>query len=842
MLVSETHLKVNIPFFIQGYNSYRTDRTFGRGGGVAVIIKNSLHHSLLPILTLNCIETIGVIVHPINNNDPLHIFACYSPNSSSIAFRDDLAKLTNRNFQFIAGGDFNCRHQQWNCYRSNQGGRALANLSINSNNCFVIAPNNHTHYSPRGYPSTLDLFITNTPNIVQNVETLSELNSNHLPVILSISFNCSQNPFLKQVFKYKYANWNLFRTNIENKISEYPNINTLHTINEIDSAIDQFTKIIVESRDIAVPKSIARHPDKLVLDNDTIVLIRLRNTRRRQYQRHRIPYLKNLINRLNFIINQNILKLINEKWQSKLENLVKGSKSYWKTVKTVKHKFQPIPPLKNENNNSIAFTNEEKSFALARQFSNNTLTSPDPLHIQESINYISHNFDDAIDEISGNEIKGLLHYVKPLKSPGVDGIPYLLLKKLPDSAIQFISILFNSCLKVHYFPSAWKISKVIPILKPGKDPTTPKSYRPISLLPSLSKLFENLIKTRLQNFVDENNIMIAEQFGFRNGHSTIHQVHRIINMVKHERSTTASTGLVMIDLENAFNSVWLNGLLHKLKLLNIPLYLLKILKSYLSERFFFVQVMNHPSVLTVSNIGVPQGAVLSPLLFNLYINDIPKFNNCHLALFADDIAIYCSNILSQIIINTLNRYINILESFFSKWRLKINSDKCESIYFTRCRAAHKIPNSKINIANRTIEWLDNIRYLGITLDKRLTFKPHLDKCITKSNKLISTLYPLINKKSKLNLDNKLLIYKALVLTAILYGAPILSDIAQVHKNKLQIIQNKFLKIILKVPFFYRTVTVHEETKMNYISDLMIEYKDRYMRRLPHINNCLINAL
>lgn len=267
-----------------------------------------------------------------------------------------------------------------------------------------------------------------------------------------------------------------------------------------------------------------------------------------------------------------------------------------------------------------------------------------------------------------------------------------------------------------------------------------------------------------------------------------------------------------------------------------------MIKSYISDRFFFVQVMNQCSALKLSTCGVPQGAVLSPLLFNLFVNDIPRYPNCHLALFADDIAIYTSHELSAPIINNLNNYVNNLVTYFNKWNLMINTDKCESIYFTRCRAVRKLPSSNIVIQGINLIWKNEVRYLGFTLDKSLTSKSHINKVIEKCNKLLKMLYPLINRNSKMNRNNKILIYKALVLTNILYGAPLFSNIATVHRKKLQIIQNKFLKIIMKKPRRFRTNILHQITSMKLVNDYIEEYQNRYYAKLPHIDNTLINNL
>lgn len=310
---------------------------------------------------------------------------------------------------------------------------------------------------------------------------------------------------------------------------------------------------------------------------------------------------------------------------------------------------------------------------------------------------------------STNEIKSITKTLRPFKAPGLDNIPNILLKKLPDAGYEFLATIFNSCLKIGYFPRLWKKSKIIPILKPGKDPTISSSYRPISLLSTLCKLLEYIIHNRISSFIDENNILINEQFGFRRQHSTVHQIHRIMNYIKTNRSHKKSTGMILIDLERAFDTVWINGLLHKLYSYNCPMFIIKILQSYLKNRQFQVSILNAYSSFFDIPAGVPQGSVLSPILFNLYINDIPKDPNCEIALFADDTAIYTSDELFAPILTKLNIYMSSLLSFFQNWKLKINESKCQAIYFTRCRAPNKIPQAPFIINNNNLPWENEVK-------------------------------------------------------------------------------------------------------------------------------------
>lgn len=198
--------------------------------------------------------------------------------------------------------------------------------------------------------------------------------------------------------------------------------------------------------------------------------------------------------------------------------------------------------------------------------------------------------------------------------------------------------IFNWCLCNGYFPKIFKDARVIPILKPGKNPKSPASYRPISMLSVMDKLFEKVVQARLTSFCDRNNVIHKHQFGFKKGHSTIHQIKRIEKMISHNMVNRKSTGVVLLDVEKAFDSVWHNGLLYKLHKFNLPIYLEKIIKSFLTDRVFSVCVDKKNSTLRDIPAGVPQGSILSPTLYSLFTSDFKSLKNQSVAFYADDSA------------------------------------------------------------------------------------------------------------------------------------------------------------------------------------------------------------
>ena len=194
-----------------------------------------------------------------------------------------------------------------------------------------------------------------------------------------------------------------------------------------------------------------------------------------------------------------------------------------------------------------------------------------------------------------------------------------------------LPIIFNNSINRSYFPKMWKEAKVFPILKKGKNPNDPASYRPISLTPSLSKVFEAIINNSLVNFCERNKIVPDSQFGFKHHHSTTHAIHKLLSDVNNHVAKSQLVGAALLDLEKAFDSVWLNGLLYRLDNLYFPRWLTHMVWDMISEKSFVTWDGTDMSSLKFSiEEGLQQGTVNSPLLFNIFISRLPSlfnFNN-----------------------------------------------------------------------------------------------------------------------------------------------------------------------------------------------------------------------
>ncbi|GFX09274.1 probable RNA-directed DNA polymerase from transposon X-element [Trichonephila clavipes] len=254
---------------------------------------------------------------------------------------------------------------------------------------------------------------------------------------------------------------------------------------------------------------------------------------------------------------------------------------------------------------------------------------------------------------------------------------------------------------LRYFPNAWKTAVIIPILKPGKDPTRADSHRPISLLPILSKLAEKIISARLNDYLERNNILTPEQHGFCPRLSTSHQLLRVVEYIKDAIDRNQYTAAVFLDIQKAFDRVWHTGLLYKLIKFKIPPPLILLLKSYINDRSFTVKINRTYSLTKSAKAGIAQGSILGPVLFNLYVNDIIKSTNTMICMYADDTAILSRDYDPDTLTKNINTHLAHLEKWFSVWKIALNTSKTEAVSFSQKR-----PPPEITLQNQRIPGLN----------------------------------------------------------------------------------------------------------------------------------------
>jgi hypothetical protein len=271
------------------------------------------------------------------------------------------------------------------------------------------------------------------------------------------------------------------------------------------------------------------------------------------------------------------------------------------------------------------------------------------------------------------EVHEAIRGLKLGKAPGPNGIPNRALKHPPNRAVYLLVLIYNECLCTHHFPPVWKHARVISILKPGKDPAKLTSYRPISLPDMIGKLFEKILLTMILHEVGVRGLLRNEQFGFRPRHSTSLQLVRLVERITRNYSEKRLTGVVFLDVVKAHDSVWINALLYKLTILNLPSYLVHTISSYLRGWTFEASFLTATYSRRGMQAGVAQGGLISPAPFSVYVNELPTpSHHVELALYADDTAVIATSRKPTLLVSYLDSYISYLQRWLSEWRIAIN--------------------------------------------------------------------------------------------------------------------------------------------------------------------------
>jgi hypothetical protein len=366
--------------------------------------------------------------------------------------------------------------------------------------------------------------------------------------------------------------------------------------------------------------------------------------------------------------------------------------------------YSITPPLVTPGGTALSDSEKAEALADSLETQFQPVTDPSAPAVIEMVDVVlrSYFMSPARDPKLTNPdvVEDVIRGLKVSKALGFNRV----LKHLPQRAVSLLAQIFNSILLTHHFPAMWKHALVISTLKPGKDPALPSSYRPISLLDMIGEIFEKILLARILHEVSEHGLLRDELFGFRPRQRTSLQLARFVERITRNFGEKKLTGADFLELAKAFDTVW-----------------------------------------------------ISPVLFSLYVNDTPSpSHHVELALYADDAAIIATSRKPTLLVSYLEAYLNDLQRWLTEWRLTINVSKNTACIFARSGRRFIQPRP-LTLFGERIEWVDITRYLGVTLDTRLTWSPHIDQFRRRAAQRLGMLGPLLNRKSDLSVRNGVLL-------------------------------------------------------------------------------------
>lgn len=856
MIVTETHLVNTDNIKINGFYEYIANHPSGRRrGGAAIFIKTSIKHIALNIDTPPKVQC-SIIAVALSNGSTINIAAAYFLPTESWSADDFQHLLSRMGERFLIAGDWNAKNPWWGNSRSCARGRALLQC-VQSNNYNIIATGSPTHYptNRRHSPSAIDFGVYKGLRSEQlSIRTLNDLCSDHLPLL----FEIYSNPQLRESNCYLLplnASISRFQLYLKNYILLDTEINS-------GADIDDCTQIFENNLNLAAKyatpclrsKQLANN--YLRLDHHTLTLIKDRRIIIRLLRRwpsYHMPILKQTLHYLSNQIKQSIKQAEQNRLNRLLESLEPDNRfniqKLWRITSNIKR--QPTPNLavrKHEitnPNDCWCKTSEEKAEAFSQHLQSRftpiiTTSDSDLLDIESNIVPISESNELPFRCITIAEIQEQIKSLQNKKSPGPDKIDNRTLKALPLIAIEYLALLFNSMLKFGHFPSRWKHAVIKMLHKPGKPSAQLSSYRPISLLSGISKIFETLLLRRLFENDSFAKAIPSHQFGFRKQHGAEQQLGRVTQFLLKAFENRQYCSAVYLDIQEAFDRVWHKGLFYKLGRI-LPEALYRIICSYLTNRTFVVQCSDGATSSTKNvSAGVPQGSVLGPILYTVYSSDIPAPQypaTSIVATYADDTAVISTSLEHSVAIQRVENYLKTYMVWAKKWCITVNVSKTAHVMHSLRQVTPGTDTLSPKLNGATINNKPNHTYLGIKLDTKLTLLHNTNALVIKIRARAKKLNWLLTHENKLPIKTRALVYKQLIAPIWQYSLPIWGSLVSDRQlARVQVVQNKSLRLITGASWYVTNEAIHAELNVNTVKDSFTTMSARYADRLRYHSN------
>ena len=830
---------------LEGFNVETRHRNI-HGGGVSVYIKEHIPYVRMSKLESKTLEHISIDI--IVNHKKYSINNFYRPpnnlSEDKQKFLEDmkqcLTKLkSHRVKQTCLIGDFNFG----SCYAANMNLNPLP-LDNKAPDLFleqgfyqqIDRPTRQARLSS----SLIDLIFTD--KIDNNVLTgLLPPISDHCGTILSLNtLSFKPQPKRFRQLQYDEANWKSIK-------AKFIELNNIDYNKGIDSVAEEFSNCIKGMIETHIPSKQVTilSKDKPWFNNKVKCKLRKSQREYKTYKdannKHKTAAIndpskgtlaKHAINRYDVykkakkdyeICARNEKRQFFHKLKQTLSNPAVSSKKKFQLLNRVTNtgKNSYIPPL--IEGGLVVHKPEEKANLFNKQFAKKSNLEG---YLDEAPTLEPLKVDGILDGIltSTYEVAPLIRALKTSEySPC--GIPskflQLSLERLGSLVSKPITKLLNTAFESGAFPKIFKVAHITPIWKNKGSMTDKANFRPISILPTLSKLAESVIHKRLIGHLVKNNLITDHQAAYLKGDSTTLQLLHLTHRIREAWANGKIAHAAFLDVSAAFDAVWHKGLLAKLSQAGIAGTTLNLLESYLTDRIARTVVEGSCSKDTQLIAGVPQGSRLGPILFILYVNDLVPQLNCIPHVFADDTTLLALGENTLETVNQLNRDLDVICEWSKKWKIKFNGDKSKDLIFTPKR--ENLNNSfPLIFNNEVLDRVGSHKHLGVTLEPDLTWNIHLQKVIQHANMKLSIIQK-VKDLSRKTLD---IMYKLHVRSIIDYCLPVYGpSLSKTQIAKLTKIQYRAARIAAQVPMFTSATKIFNdlgwETIENRISFLSV---------------------
>lgn len=787
-MVTETWLSdaiLDSEVFPPGYQVVRRDRA-SRGGGVAVILREGLVFSVID--SDPNIETCWVKIDSFSPS--LVIGAAYRPPDSKVlvmeSMYDFVDQMTKKYKAVILAGDFNLAHIDW--VSSTVSGNCCASSELLLDMCFNLNMTQIVQRPTRigvSSESVLDLVFVSAAISSRNpTYDVADGISDHKLVISEFfqGFNgvqpCRSGRF---VYDFEKSSDEAILDELHHSLSQFENL-FLSSSNNVEEMWLFFKNLVFKCLRSYVPQRLLR-PGKRNpwITREVIHLTRqLKRLRHRKKRYTPASYASELTTR-----KSSLRKTVHSAKRAYLGDTLTSF------LKRDPFKFWRFLTPRNESlegllYNDIHITEDIQIAGCLNDFFSSVFSADNGRLPFFNPTVGTSSLPDIC--LSQEGIFAALLNINKRKAVGPDDIPNEFLIRYAECCSKYLYFLFDKSLSVGAIPREWKCGRVIPIHKSGKKSVV-SNYRPISLLCTVGKLLEHIVAKHISTFVEQNSLLFRNQHGFRRGLSTVTQLVEISHFLAEVINRRGQTDLIFLDFSKAFDRVSHPKLLFKLKHLLRNEKIIAWLSNYFQNRSQYVQINEARSERSQVLSGVPQGSVLGPLLFLLFINDLAVANpTIHLRLFADDLVIF-SEVRDPADQSLLNSFLQDVSTWCDEWQMSLNLSKC---VFMRITKKHNPLVFPYCLNGSPLEHVTTFKYLGVHFSSHLQWNNHVDFICKKA---MSKLWFLRRNLKDAPPSTKLTAYKALVRPLLEYADVVWDPHSATNIAKLEAVQRKALRFI-----------------------------------------------
>lgn len=806
----------NAELFTSRYSVFRTDRDFdslgcSRGGGVLIAVDSKINSEEIRI-NLNGLTSIDLVaVRIFIGGKILYIFVIYIPPNTSITVYENIFEYFFSlkyiyNSDILILGDFN-----------------IPNFSLNVlNNHNLLLQNFLNFFELKQFNSIknknnriLDLVIAkNDCEVEKAIDVLLNEDLHH-PALKILRPNIKNNGNKKQlnnepIYNFRKANFAVLYDQLS-----LVNWNFLSEFEDVNDACESFYSTLEQIFEYCVPKTISKkHNYPPWYTADIINRIKHKAKLLNQYRTT-----KNTEYLIEFkILRKNIKNAVNKCYREYINdiecNICNEPNKFWSFVNSFKSDRGLPHYITYKNENFYELTDKSNAFA---DYFQESYEKPTNVKITRDVPYSNNIL--LIDKFNQHEVLNSINALKRKMTAGPDLIPAFILRDCSHIFVTPLTIIFNLSLSTRCFPTAWKNSKICPVLKKGSKFDI-NNYRPITIICNFAKVFEHLLHDHIYNHVKPN--IITQQHGFMKGRSTTTNLFCMTQFLSQSLDAGVQTDVIYTDFSKAFDRLDHEILLHKLDLNGLSNDLLQFFKSYLSGRTQFVQYNGFKSHEITVESGVPQGSVLGPLFFNIFVNDINENLDCNSLLYADDMKLF-ANIRNSNDCLRLQSNLNRLNTWCMNNGLLLNAVKCNVLTFTKSSKGIMF-NYEIN--NVSLTRPDMFKDLGVLFDSELSFIPHMNYMVQQSFKTLGFICR--TGRVFTSTDTIKMLFNTFVRSKLEYACVIWSPGYEVHVRNIENIQRRLMKFLsFKTDGFYPAIGTPQDQLLERWSLKSLQHRRNY---------------